>query len=73
MNWIDYNIPNSGACEDWEDIATESLQVAIFPNPNNGVDGMIRIKTKDPQTIYLNVFDGLGRLHSFANKWMQFL
>ena len=60
--WIGYNIPNSGACEDWEDIATESLQVTIVPNPNNGVDGTIRMKIKDPQTIYLNVFDGLGRL-----------
>jgi hypothetical protein len=60
--WVDHNIPNSGACEDWQDIATESLEVAIFPNPNNGIDGTIRIKTKDLQTIYLNVFDGLGRL-----------
>jgi len=60
--WIDYNIPNAGACEDWEDIATESLQVAIFPNPNNGVEATVRVKTKDPQIISLNVFDGLGRL-----------
>ncbi len=62
LSWIDYNIPNAGACEDWEDIATESLQVTIYPNPNNGVDGTIKIKTKDPQIVYLNVFDGIGRL-----------
>ncbi|HKC36417.1 MAG TPA: T9SS type A sorting domain-containing protein, partial [Chitinophagaceae bacterium] len=60
--WIDYNIPNAGACEDWQDIADENLQVSIYPNPNNGIDATIKIKTKDPQTIYLNVFDGIGRL-----------
>ena len=60
--WIDYNIPNAGACEDWEDIATESLQVSIYPNPNDGVDYTIRLKIKDQQTISLNVFDGTGRL-----------
>ena len=63
--WIDYNIPNAGACEDWEDIATESLQVSIYPNPNNGIDYTIRIKTKDQQTIGLNVYDGTGRLVHF--------
>ncbi len=62
LSWIDYNIPNRGACEDWENIATESLEVNIYPNPNNGTDHTIRLKTKDQQTINLNVFDGTGRL-----------
>ena len=60
--WIDYNIPNAGACEDWEDIATETLQVSIYPNPNNGIDYTIRLKTKDQQKVGLNVFDATGRL-----------
>jgi CotH kinase protein/Secretion system C-terminal sorting domain len=60
--WIDHNIPNAGACEDWEDISTTSLHVEIFPNPTNGTDATIRIKTKEPQTVSLNVFDGVGRL-----------
>ena len=62
LTWIDYNIPNAGACEDWEDIATENLQVSIYPNPNNGNDYTIRLKTKAPQTIDLNVYDATGRL-----------
>jgi hypothetical protein len=62
LSWIDYNIPNAGACEDWRGIANESMQVFIYPNPNNGTDGTIKIKTKNPQTIYLNVYDGVGRL-----------
>ena len=62
LQWIDYNIPNAGACEDWQDIATENLEAEIYPNPNNGTDVTVKIKTKDPQTIYLKVFDGTGRL-----------
>jgi hypothetical protein len=40
----------------------ENLEVSIYPNPNNGIDVTIKIKTKDRQTIYLNVFDGIGHL-----------
>jgi hypothetical protein len=60
--WIDYNIPNAGACEDWQDIATEPLQVTVYPNPNNGIDYTIKLKSKEQQTISLNVFDGTGKL-----------
>lgn len=67
LRWIDYNIPNAGACEDWQEIATESLEAEIYPNPNNGSNITVKIKTKDPQIIYLKVFDGSGRLvHSQA-------
>jgi len=62
LSWIDNNIPNAGACEDWQDIVNENLEVSIYPNPNNGIDATIKVKIKDPQTIYLNVFDGVGRL-----------
>jgi hypothetical protein len=62
LSWIDHNIPNAGACEDWQNIVNENLEVSIYPNPNNGIDVTIKIKTKDPQTIYLNVFDGIGHL-----------
>lgn len=67
LRWIDYNIPNAGACEDWQEIATESLEAEIYPNPNNGSNITVKIKTKDPQIIYLKVFDGSGQLvHSQA-------
>jgi len=62
LSWIDHNIPNAGACEDSQDIVNENLEVSIYPNPNNGIDVTIKIKTKDRQTIYLNVFDGIGHL-----------
>lgn len=60
--WIDHNIPNAGTCEDWEDITTETLLVNIYPNPNNGTDHTIRVKTKESQKINLDVFDVMGRL-----------
>ena len=62
LQWIDYNIPNAGACEDWQDFATEDMQVAVYPNPNNGTDVTIRVKIKEAQTIYLKVYDNTGRL-----------
>ena len=62
LSWIDNNIPNAGACEDWRDITNENLEVSIYPNPNNGIDATIKVKTKELQIIYLNVFDGVGRL-----------
>ena len=60
--WIDNSILNAGACADLVDITNKDLEVSIYPNPNNGVDVTIEIKTKYPQTIYLNVFDETGRL-----------
>lgn len=62
LAWIDNSIPNTGVCADWVDITTKNLEVLIYPNPNNGIDGNIEIKTKEQQTIYLNVFDETGRL-----------
>ena len=62
LGWIDDNIPNAGACEDWNANSTEPFIVNIFPNPNNGTDYTIILKTKDPQAFQLNVFDGSGRL-----------
>jgi len=60
LYWIDYNIPNTGACEDWPPEAKGTILVEIFPNPTNG-NGTIIVKTKNPQAIILNVFDGMGR------------
>jgi hypothetical protein len=58
--WIDNNLPNTGACEDWPVEAEGTMKADIYPNPNNG-DGIIRVKTKISQLILLNVFDGMGR------------
>jgi hypothetical protein len=61
LNWIDYNLPNTGKCEDWPVEAAGTLQVAVYPNPTNG-DGTIRIKSKTNQLVYLHVYDAAGRL-----------
>jgi hypothetical protein len=64
LSWIDNNLPNSGACEDWPANAVGTFNADIFPNPTNG-EGTIRVKTKTPQNIVVNVFDGMGRkVHS---------
>jgi hypothetical protein len=64
LYWIDNNLPNSGACEDWPVEVEGTMKADIYPNPNNG-DGVIRVKTKISQLILLNVFDGMGRrVHS---------
>jgi hypothetical protein len=60
--WIDHNLPNRGACEDWQDMTTGSFEVNIYPNPTNGVEYTVQVKTKETQTISVNVFDGTGRL-----------
>jgi hypothetical protein len=60
--WIDHNIPNAGACEDWEEEGAETLQANIYPNPTNGMDYTIRLKTKGSQKVKMDVFDVAGRL-----------
>ena len=60
--WIDHNIPNAGACEDWEEEGAETLQANIYPNPTNGMEYTIRLKTKGSQKVKMDVFDVMGRL-----------
>jgi hypothetical protein len=60
LYWIDNNIPNNGACEDWPDDTKGTMFAEVFPNPTNGT-GTIIVKTKNPQPVILNVYDGMGR------------
>ncbi len=62
LQWIDYNIPNAGACEDWQDFATEDMRATVYPNPNNGSDVTIKLRIREAQTVHLKVYDNTGRL-----------
>jgi hypothetical protein len=62
LQWIDGNIPNSGACMDYHYPANvnESVVISIQPNPFPGNAG-ISIESRVAQTITLNIFDAGGR------------
>ncbi len=62
LQWIDYNIPNAGACENWQDFATEDMLATVYPNPNNGSDVTIKLRIREAQTVHLKVYDNTGRL-----------
>jgi len=63
--WMDNNMPNEGACEDWPPNATEKIQIEVYPNPVGNNNITIKIKVRDIQTIRLQVLDVLGRqIHS---------
>jgi hypothetical protein len=61
LNWIDNNIPNEGACEDWPLNTQGTLIADIYPNPLSSNNAII-IKVKNNQTVYLQVMDAMGRL-----------
>ncbi len=53
LYWIDHNIPNAGACEDWQDIANENLEVSIYPNPNQWDGCHYQSKNKRPSKQFI--------------------
>jgi hypothetical protein len=61
LKWLDANIPNTGACEDWDVTRTGTMQADVYPNPVD-VNNTIRIKVKNSQVVYLQVTDAMGRL-----------
>jgi hypothetical protein len=60
--WLDTNMPNEGACEDWPVGVAEKMQIEVFPNPAGANNITIRIKVKNEQVIYLQITDAMGRL-----------
>jgi len=61
LAWIDANIPNTGACEDWPLNLKGTLTADVYPNPL-GTNNTIVVKTKMNQAVYLRVTDALGRI-----------
>lgn len=60
--WLDNNMPNEGACEDWPANFVETMKVEIFPNPAGETNLTIKIKVKSEQPVTLQVTDAMGRL-----------
>jgi hypothetical protein len=60
--WLDNNMPNEGACEDWPANFVETMKVEIFPNPAGETNLTIKIKVKSEQPVTLQVTDAIGRL-----------
>ncbi|HLG38668.1 MAG TPA: CotH kinase family protein [Chitinophagaceae bacterium] len=60
--WIDENLPNSGACAEYNypSNVQESLFISIRPNPLTG-NGNIIVESRMAQPVNLNVFDMNGR------------
>ncbi|NJO25688.1 MAG: T9SS type A sorting domain-containing protein [Bacteroidia bacterium] len=64
LAWIDTNMPNTGACEDWPLNLQGTLTADVYPNPL-AANNTIIIKTKKSQLVYLRVTDVMGRvMHS---------
>lgn len=61
LQWIDQNIPNQGACSDWDSAATGTIVVRIDPNPFTS-DPIASILSKSRQTVFLQVIDAVGRI-----------
>ncbi len=62
LTWLDANMPNEGACEDWPTTITESMKIEVFPNPAGDNNITIKIKVKNEQVINLQITDAMGRL-----------
>jgi hypothetical protein len=62
LQWIDANIPNTGACYNYSYPADvqESIVISIGPNPISG-NGNIIVQSRVSQPVTLNVFDMTGR------------
>ena len=63
LQWIDENIPNSGACFDYHYPADrkETIIVSISPNPLQG-NGRVTIESKNDQSLTVQVCDAMGRI-----------
>lgn len=61
LEWLDANMPDIGACADWPAELDGSLQLSAFPNPFEGNSLQVKLRSKYPQTVQLEVFDMSGR------------
>jgi len=60
LQWIDANLPNSGACADYPVAEKQSVIISLQPNPFPGNSSII-VQSRAAQSITLNVFDAAGR------------
>lgn len=60
LNWLDMNIPNTGACYDYPPSLSESIIVTIAPNPVQS-QTLLHIQSKTNQQAEIRVTDVLGR------------
>jgi len=60
LDWIDKNIPNTGACTDYPANTSSSFILSSFPNPLNGSD--VEIQSRVNQSMNVKVVDMAGRL-----------
>jgi hypothetical protein len=60
LDWLDRNMPNQGACEDWPEGIAGTMLASVFPNPLSSFNSIV-IKTKISQPIQLQVMDALGK------------
>ncbi len=62
LQWIDANIPNSGACYDYHYPANikESVIISLYPNPFQG-NCTISVQSRVLQAVSINIFDVAGR------------
>jgi hypothetical protein len=63
LYWLDNNMPNKGACEDWPADAPGTLIAEVYPNPlaSPGNTNTLVIKTKIAQEVWFRVTDAMGR------------
>ncbi|MBL0359234.1 MAG: CotH kinase family protein [Chitinophagaceae bacterium] len=65
LDWIDKNIPNTGACTDYPSNLTASFNITSFSNPLNNNDMVIQ--SRQEQNIGMKVMDMTGRLLQWSS------
>jgi hypothetical protein len=60
LQWIDANLPNTGACFDFPVNSIATIIVQIAPNPVQSATN-IQIQSRFDQSVYIQVTDMLGR------------
>lgn len=60
LQWIDENLPNTGACFDYPAGAKKSIIVTTYPNPVQD-QLFVKIQSRFPQKLMIHLVDALGR------------
>jgi CotH kinase protein/Secretion system C-terminal sorting domain len=67
LDWIDKNLPNTGACSDWPLNEAGTFKIVNLPNPFNNQAGVM-LQSKKAQSITYTVTDIAGRT-MYAEKF----
>lgn len=59
IDWLDDNFPQTGRC--WPEASGGTLIAKVYPNPLS-INNTLKIYAKKSQVVYLQFFDGMGRL-----------